>query len=135
MLKSNKFLALLLMSLFVFAGCNTGQKKQQENKDQSETSAEFQQKKKELQQKANEELADINEKVKELNNKIKDEGTQLTDSQNEAINELQEKRQQVNQRLRKIQSVSKEEWSDFKTGLEKDLEETNEVIDNILDDF
>jgi len=135
MLKTNKFLALLLMSLFVFSGCNTGQKKQQESKNQSETSAEFQQKKEELQQKANKELADINEKVKELNNKIKDEGTQLTDSQNKAIKNLQEKRQQVNQKLHKIQSVTEEEWDDFKKGLEKDLEETKKIIDDILAEF
>lgn len=135
MLKTNKFLALLLISLFVFSGCNTGQKKQQESKDQSKTSAEFQQKKKELQQKANKELADINEKVKELNNKIKDEGTQLTENQNKAIENLQEKRQQVNQELHRIPSVTEEEWGDFKKGLEKDLEKTKKIIDDILDDF
>jgi uncharacterized protein YoxC len=125
---------ILLSSLLlvVFSGCGSGQKKSAEE-TQPEISAEFKQEQSELLAKANQELSGINQKIRELNDKIQENGGKLTDAQNEAIDEVEEKRASVNKCMHQIKNISPEGWEDFKTTFEKDLEEVKSQIDEILE--
>lgn len=134
-------LAVLLIggSLIIFSGCNTGQKNQKDGNDASEMKEEvvtkIREEQKQLIQKANEQLAAINKKVQELNKKIEEQSEPLSDKQNEALDALQNKREEVNQGLNKIKSVSVDEWDDFKTTFEEDLDSVIIIVDDILSDF
>jgi peptidoglycan hydrolase CwlO-like protein len=135
-LMKNFSILLVAVSMVVFSGCGTGQKKNAngtQDKVKSEVSTEFLQEQNELLAKANQELSGINKKILELNDKIKDKGGKLTDAQNEAIDEFEEKRASVNKCMHQIKNISPEGWKDFKSTFEKDLEEVKSMIDEILE--
>jgi len=125
------FLGLLLV---VLSGCGTGQKDKSGNV-QPEVSAEFKQEQSDLLARANQELSAINQKIMELNDKIKDKGGKLTDAQNEAIDEFEQKRANVNKCMHQIKNISPEGWEDFKATFEKDLEDVKLSIDKILEEI
>lgn len=129
-----KTLGILISGLLlvVFSGCGTGQK-DKSGEVQPEVSAEFKQEQSDLLAKANDELSGINKKILELNDKIKEKGGKLTDAQNEAIDEFEIKRSNVNKCMRQIKNISPEGWEEFKATFEKDLEEVKASIDKILE--
>lgn len=117
---------VLIMSLIVFTGFNTPQDKEKHEKEQGNT--ELMKKKKALQAIVNDRLAEINEKVKKLNEKIKEQGGEISDKPSEMIDELQQQRKKVNDKIYKIKEVSEKELS-------QDIDMLNMKIDNILDEF
>jgi TolA-binding protein len=138
-MKMEKFVSVVFLSLSVIflSGCGSGQQKGNDSEagEKTEITAEFQKEQQELVRLANEELSSINKKIMELNEKIQEEGTGLTDAQNEAIDEFEDKRKSVNNRLNEIESVSEEEWESFKTKFEDDLDKVKSKIDEILAEF
>lgn len=137
MLTLKKTLGILFscLLLVVFSGCGTGQKKSagETNEVPPEVTAAFKQEQIDLLAKANEELSVINQKIMELNDKIHEKGGKLTDAQNQAIDEFEVKRANVNKCMHQIKNISPEGWEDFKTTFEKDLEEVKSQIDEILE--
>ena len=141
MFKMSKFLWLFLIgcSIFVFSGCGTGlQKSEDNNADELKSeiiSEQLQKEHSELITKANQELAIINQKIRDLNDKIHTKGGKLTETQNKAIDEIEEKRASVNKRMHEIKNVPQEEWDNFKTTFEKDIDEVKTKIDGVLNEL
>ena len=125
---------LLSFSLIVFSGCGTKQQKIDENKSvnaNSETVAQFQKEQKELLNKANAELSAINKKILACNEKLKEKGGKLTDAQNKALDEFEEQRASINQRIHQIKNVKMADWDSFKAKFEADLNEASSNIEKI----
>ena len=88
--------------------------------------------------KANEEIRNINQKLNELNDKIHayhEKGGKLTEAQNKEIDEIEKIRASLNPRIHEINKVSQEKWENFKTTLEKDLDEVKTRIDVLLNEI
>ncbi len=134
----NQLLGITLISLcvFIFSGCGIGsQKSEDKNATTTAISEELHQAQCDLLSKANEELAGINQKVRALNDKIHEKGGKFTDAQNEALDNFEAKQASINKRMHEIKNVKQEDWENFKTTLEKDLEEINATIDNITNEL
>ena len=136
----NKFLWLIFTALIIFIlqGCGFNSQKG-EDKNAATTdnviSEELHQAQCDLLAKANEELANINQKVRDLNDKIKEKSGKLTDAQNAALDDFEAKQTSINKRMHEIKGIKQEDWETFKTSFEKDLEEIQTLMDNILKDF
>jgi hypothetical protein len=134
----NKLLWIILIGFcgIIFWGCGTGSKKTEEKSaTENVISEELHQAHCDLLAKANEELAGINQKVRDLNDKIRTKGSKLTDAQNSALDDFEARQASINKRMHQIKNVKQEEWDEFKTTLEKDLEEIQTLIDNISKEF
>lgn len=131
-------LLLIVLCLFIFSGCGTSSKKA-EDKNATATenviSEELHQAHCDLLAKANEELAAINQKVRDLNDKLRKKGGKFTDAQNKALDDFEAKQASINKRMHEIKTIRQEDWEAFKTTFEKDLEEINTLIDNILNEL
>ncbi len=136
MLKFSNPMRVLLLSfcLVAFSGCNSGQQKNVEkssDKADSEVVAQFQKEKKDLLDKANAELSAINKKIVSCNEKIKEKGGKLTEEQNKALDEFEEQRASINQRIHQIKNVKMADWNSFKAKFESDLNEASSKIEKI----
>jgi len=135
MFKKKKILWLfvLVFSMITLTDCGTGQSNKEESNDKvnSEVNALLKEQN-ELYAKACEELSNINQKVIELNDKIHSMKGKLTDAQNKAIDEIIEKRTSINARMRQVKNVSGNDWENFKTTLEKDIDDMKIQIDEVL---
>lgn len=136
MLKVNNTILLLLLSfcLGAFSGCNSGQQKNDEKnavKADPEAVALFQKEKKELLDKANAELSAINKKILACNEKIQAKGGKLTEEQNKALDEFEEQRASINQRIHQIKIVKMADWDSFKAEFEADLNKARSNIEKI----
>ena len=136
----NKLLGIILIGLymFIFSGC--GSNSQKSNEKDAATSAnviseELHQAHCDLLAKANEELAGINQKVRELNDKIREKGVKFTEAQNLALDDFDAKQASINKRMHEIKNVKQEDWENFKTTFEKDLEDIKSIIDKILNEL
>lgn len=131
-------LMLIVFCTFFFFGCETNSQKS-EDKNAAEKanviSEELHQEQCNLLSKANEELAGINQKVRSLNDKIRDKGGKFTDAQNKALDDFEAKQASINKRMHDIKNIRQADWENFKTTFDKDLEEINTTIDNILNEF
>ncbi len=131
------FLGIILIGLnvLIFTSCGFNPQKS-EDKNATTTvnviSEELHQAHCDLLSQANEELASINQKVRALNDKIRDKGVKFTDAQNKALDDFELKQASINKRIHEIKNVKQEDWENFKTTFEKDLEEIHTVIDNII---
>jgi uncharacterized protein YoxC len=135
-----KFLWLILIgvSIFIFMGCeSSSQKNGDKNAATTENviSEELHQAHCDLLAKANEELAGINQKVRDLNDKIRTSEKKLTDAQNATLDDFELKQKSINTRMHEIKNVKQEDWENFKTTFEKDLEDTKMILDNLLNEF
>jgi len=131
----NKLLGIILIGLcvFVFTGCGSNsQKSDDKNATTTVISEELHQAHCDLLAKANEELAGINQKVRSLNDKIREKGGKFSDAQNKALDDFEAKQASINKRMHEIKDVKQEDWENFKATFEKDLEEINTTIDNIV---
>jgi len=131
----NKLLGIILIGLcvFVFTGCGSNsQKSADKNATTTVISEELHQAHCDLLAKANEELAGINQKVRSLNEKIREKGGKFSDVQNKALDDFEAKQASINKRMHEIKDVKQEDWENFKATFEKDLEEINTTIDNIV---
>jgi hypothetical protein len=133
----NQLLAITLIGLFVFifSGCGTDSQKSDDKNGAVKVNAiseELHQAQCDLLSKANEELAVINQKVRVLNDKIHEKGGKFTDAQNSALDNFEAKQASINKRMHEIKNIKQEDWENFKTTFEKDLEEINTIIDNII---
>jgi hypothetical protein len=134
----NNFLGIMLIGLclFIFSGCGSNSQKSEDNNAATTViSEELHQAHCDLLAKANEELAGINQKVRELNDKIRLKGIKFTDAQNKALDDFALKQNSINKRMHEIKNVKQEDWENFKTTFEKDLEEINTLIDNIVNEL
>jgi TolA-binding protein len=136
MLKISKTFSMLLLSfsLIVFSGCGTKQQKNDDAKSvnaNSEAVAQFQKEQKELLDKANAELSAINKKILACNEKLKMKGGKLTDAQNKALDEFENQRASINQRIHQIKNVKMTDWDSFKSKFEADLIEASSNIEKI----
>lgn len=127
-------LLLIVLCVFIFSGCGTSTQKAEDKSAAPENviSAELHQAHCDLLAKANEELAGINQKVRDLNDKIRSKSGKFTDAQNKALDEFEVKQASINKRMHEIKTIKQEDWEVFKTTFEKDLEDVNAIIDNIL---
>ena len=136
---NNKFFGIVLIaiSIFVFSGCeNLSQKAEKKSAvEENVISEELHQAHCDLLAKANENLAGINQKVRTLNEKISEKGAKFTDEQNKALDDFEARQSSINKRMHQIKNVKQEDWDNFKTTFEKDLEDINVLIDGILADF
>lgn len=132
-----KILGSIIVMLFVFAFTGCGTKSEEENAVATENviSEELHQAQCDLLARANEELAGINQKVRDLNDKIRDSSGKLTDAQNAALDDFEAKQISINKRMHEIKSIRQDDWDNFKTSFEQDLDEIQTLIDDILDDF
>lgn len=136
-MEKNKLLWLILIGLssFIFVSCGFNSQKNEDKsavKIENVISEELHQAHCDLLSKANEELSGINQKVRELNDKIRESNKKLTDAQNSALDEFEEKQLSINKRMHEIKNIKQEDWENFKTNFENDLEEVKTKIDNIL---
>jgi hypothetical protein len=134
----NKLLWIIIIGFFgfIFWSCGTGSKKTEEKSaTENAISEELHQAHCDLLAKANEELAGINQKVRELNDKIRTKGSKLTDEQNSALDDFEARQASINKRMHQIKNIKQEDWENFKTTFEKDLEEIKTLIDNISKEF
>ncbi|HSO86711.1 MAG TPA: hypothetical protein VLQ91_09190 [Draconibacterium sp.] len=134
----NKLLWIILIGFcgIIFWSCETGSKKTEEKSaTENVISEELHLAHCDLLAKANEELAGINQKVRDLNDKIRTKGGKLTDAQNSALDDFSQKQASINKRMHEIKNVKQEDWENFKTTFEKDLEEIKTLIDNISKEF
>ncbi len=139
MVKNTLFGVILIGScVFIFSGCGSNSQKS-EDKNAATTvnaiSEELHQAQCDLLSKANEELAGINTKVRALNDKIHEKNLKFTDAQNTALDDFEAKQASINKRMHEIKNIKQEDWENFKTTFEKDLEEINTTIDNIIDEL
>lgn len=129
------WLFLMILSLTIISGCDFNSQKN-EKKKAAETenviSEELHQAHCDLLAKANEDLAGINQKVRELNDKIRSRKAKLSDAQNSALDEFESKQASINKRMHQIKNVKQEDWENFKSTFEKDLEDINALIENII---
>lgn len=140
MFSINKKLIICLIScsIMVISGCETGSKKNEEKKateQNTEVSAEIQKQQNELREKANQEIVSINQKLTVLNEKIKachERGRKLSEAQNKEIDEIEMLRGSLNPRIHQINEITVNEWENFKTTLEKDLENVKTRIDKLI---
>ena len=143
MFKMSKFLWLFLIgcSIFVIPGCGTGQQKSEDKnagEPKSEIAAELLKEHNDLLAKANQEVHNINQKLIVLNDKIHayhEKGGKLTDAQNKEIDEIEKIRATINPRIHQINNVTQEQWDNFKTTFEKDIEEVKSRIDVLLNEL
>lgn len=140
MSEMSKFLwmCLLSCSILVFSGCNNSGQKTDEKKapeQNTEVSAEIQKQQNDLLGKANQEIVNINQKLTILNEKIKaynERGRKLSEAQNKEIDEIEMLRGSLNPRVHQINEITVNEWENFKTTLEKDLENVKTRIDILI---
>ncbi len=139
MVKNQLFgITLIGLFVFIFSGCGTDSQKSDDKNGAVKVNAiseELHQAQCDLLSKANEELAGINQKVRALNDKIHEKGGKLTDAQNSALDNFEAKQASINTRMHEIKNIKQEDWANFKTTLEKDLEEINSMIDNITNEL
>jgi uncharacterized protein YoxC len=119
---------------FILFGCGFNSQKNAETPVNA-ISEELHQEQCDLLSKANEELAGINQKVRVLNDKIHEKNTKFTESQNNALDDFEAKQASINKRMHEIKNIKQEDWENFKATFEKDLEEINTVIDNIINEL
>jgi small-conductance mechanosensitive channel len=140
MFNINKILGICLIfcSILTISGCETGSKKNEEKKaleQKSQIADENQKQKNDLLVKANQEIVNINQKLTVLNDKIHayhEKGRKLSEAQNKEIDEIEKLRGSLNPRIHQINDISGDEWENFKTTLEKDLEEVKTSIDLLI---
>lgn len=143
MIKMSKFLGSILIgcSIFVISGCGTGQQKSGDKNagdQKSEISAQILQEQNDLHTKANQEVHNINLKLTELNDKIhayNEKGRKLSEAQKKEIDEIEKIRASINPRIHEINKVSQENWENFKTSFEKDIEEVKSRIDVLVNEL
>ncbi len=133
----NMLFGIILMGsfVFIFSSCGSSSQKSEEKKAGTTVNAiseELHKEQCDLLSKANEELASINQKVRDLNDKIHEKDLKFTDAQNKALDDFEVKQASINKRMHEIKNIKQEDWENFKTTFEKDLEEINTVIDNII---
>ena len=139
----SKFLWMFLIgcSVLVISGCGTGQQKSEDKnagEQKSEIAAQLLKEHSDLLAKANQEIHNINLKLTELNDKIHSynkKGGKLTVAQNKEIDEIEKIRASINPRIHEINSVSQEQWENFKTTFEKDIEQVKSRIDVLLNEL
>jgi uncharacterized coiled-coil DUF342 family protein len=88
--------------------------------------------------KANQEIHNINLKLTELNDKIQaynEKGSKLSEAQKKEIDEIEKIRASINPRIHEINNVSQEQWDNFKTTFEKDIEEVKSRIDVLVNEL
>lgn len=134
---NNKLLYIILIGFcgLIYTDCGSNTQKsgaKSEAAKENTISEELHQAHCDLLTRANEELAIINQKVRDLNDKIHKKGGKFTDAQNKALDDFEAKQASINKRMHKIKTISQEDWESFKTTFEKDLEDINNLIDNIL---
>jgi cell pole-organizing protein PopZ len=123
---------LIGLSVFIFSGCGFNQQKNDnKNATVNVISEELHQAHCDLLSKANEDLAGINTKVRALNDKIREKGGKFTEAQNKALDDFEAKQASINKRMHEIKDVNQEDWANFKSTFEKDLEDINNLIDSI----
>lgn len=135
----NMLLGMILIgsSVFIFSGCGSNSQKSEDKNAATTVNAineELHQAQCDLLTKANEELASINQKVRALNDKIHEKGGKFSDAQNTALDDFEAKQASINKRMHQIKNIKQEDWENFKSTLEKDLEEINTTIDNITNE-
>jgi ABC-type uncharacterized transport system auxiliary subunit len=133
----NKLLWLILIgiSVFILSGCESGTQKNEAAVPENAVSEELHQAQCDLLAEANETLAGINQKVRDLNDKIKASEGKLTDAQNSALDEFEAKQTSINKRMHEIKNIKEADWESFKTSFEKDLQDVQTSIDDILKSF
>lgn len=139
MSKMSKFLwvCFISSSILVISGCNNSQKTNEKKapEQNTEISAEIRKQQNDLLEKANQEIININEKLTVLNEKIKaghEKGRKLSEAQNKEIDEIEMLRGSLNPRIHQINEIKGDEWENFKTTLEKDLENVKTRIDLLI---
>jgi len=134
----NNFFRLILsgLLLLLFTGCgfNSNKDENDSSKTESVISEELHQAHCDLLAQANERLAVINQKVRDLNDKIQN-GAKLTDEQNADLDKFEAKQTSINKRMHEIKNVPQENWENFKSTFEKDLEEVEALINKVLEEF
>ena len=136
----NKFLwiCLLSCSVLVISGCNNGGQgtdKKKALEQNNEIAAEMQKQKNDLHVKANQGIININQKLTVLNETIHayhEKGRKLSEKQNKEIDEIERIRTSLNPRIHQINDVSPNDWENFKTTIEKDLEDVKSRIDLLI---
>ena len=130
------WVVLIGFSILFFYGCskNTQSKSNQSDTPENVISEELHQAHCDLLAMANEELALINQKVRDLNDKIQD-GGKLSDAQNASLDAFEVKQASINTRMHEIKNIKQEDWENFKTTFESDLNEVKTIIDEVLDGF
>lgn len=136
----NQLFGIIFISFCVFisSGCGSGSQKTNDKSEAVKVNAiseELHQAQCDLLSKANEELAGINQKVRALNDKIHVKGGKFTEAQNAALDNFEAKQASINKRMHEIKNVKQEDWENFKTTLENDLQEINSIIDNITNEL
>jgi len=143
MFKKTLYLWLFLIggTVFIITGCGTGQQKSGDKNagDQNtEIAAQLLKEQSDLHVKANQEVHNINLKLTELNDKIQaynDKGRKLSEAQKKEIDEIEKVRASINPRIHEINNVSQEQWENFKTTFEKDIEEVKSRIDTLVSEL
>jgi hypothetical protein len=143
MFKMSKFLWLILIgcSIFVISGCGTGEQKSGDKNagdQKSEIAAQLQKEHNDFVVKANQEVHNINLKLTELNDKIhayNEKGRKLSEAQKKEIDEIEKVRASINPRIHEINNVSQEQWENFKTTFEKDIEQVKSGIDKLINEL
>lgn len=135
MFNLNKILWLFLLAftMVTLTNCGTGQSKKSVEDEKAKAEAnQLLKEQNELYEKACHDLTAINEKVIELNDKIHSMKGKLTEDQNKSIDEIESKRASINTRMKGIKNVPQADWENFKTTLEKDIEDMKTLIDEVI---
>lgn len=143
MYKMIKFVGLFLIGccIILVSGCGTGQQKSDDKsvgESKSEIAAQLQKERNDLLTKASQEIHNINLKLTELNEKIhafNDKGGKLSEAQNKEIDEIEKIRGSLNPRIHEINNVSQEQWENFRTTFEKDIEQVKSGIDTLVNEL
>lgn len=143
MFKINKSLWLLFIGICIFliSGCENGNQKSDDKsavEPKSEISAELLKKHNDLRIKASQEIHNINVKLTALNEKIQalnKAGSKLTAAQNKEIEDIEKIRSSINPKIQEINSVTEENWENFKTSFLKDIDEVKSRIDNLVNEI
>lgn len=132
----NKFIWMILVgfSLFIFTSCQSTSQKETVAPE-NVVSEELHQAQCDLLAEANETLAGINQKVRDLNDKIKAKEGKLTDAQNAALDDFEAKQTSINKRMHEIKTIKEADWENFKASFEKDLQDVQTSIEDILKSF
>lgn len=137
MVKNSNYLwsFLLSFSILIFAGCNSDQTKNDDKNTDSintEINTKLLQEQNDLYEKVCKDFSDINKLVLDLNDKIHTKTEKLTEAQNNAIDEIEQKRSSINTRMHELKKVSPAEWENFKLTLEEDIVDVKAQISEVI---
>lgn len=128
-MKLLRFFGIILFAAFLFAACESGERKNDMRAD------DFESERSELREDINESIAKIDGKLTELKNDAETAGEDSKDAINRQISILEEKREGLSDKLDELGTAAEDNWSEFKNDVNESLESVDSAFSSLDVDF